>query len=171
MRFRLFIGASAVSALFSCSFNDAPQQIMLERSACFGICPSYRLTVRADGTMRYEGVGWVNTMAGQPAPAIRVDSTRLSNERVLAVFAAFDHAWSRWRPNQFGWGDATCPSPATDNPTVRIVRARGAQQDTLELYYGCPTQPERITRAADAIDSLVEVRKWLGPGPRRRPAT
>jgi len=170
MRSKLLICALAVTAGVSCTSASTPQRVTLERMACYGTCPAYRLTVSSDGAVRYEGAGWSNSISARSAPEIRLDSARLSPARAAAVLAAFERGWSRWQPNRYYVGTATCPAPATDHAEVLLVRARGARQDTLGLYAGCPMRPARITRAAAEIDSIAGVIRWLGPEPRRRPA-
>jgi uncharacterized protein DUF6438 len=156
--------------LLSACARDAPgsPRLVLERHPCLGTCPSYRLAIRADGSVEYEGVGYLNTLgpASQP-PAVRRDSTRLAPGDVTRLMAAFDRAWSRWWPNQYRPGRVTCPGASTDNPTLVIVRERGSRLDTLYLYSGCPYGPARIDRLGTYIDSVVGVKRWLGPIPFR----
>jgi hypothetical protein len=33
--------------------------LTMERSGCFGSCPAYRIAIRDDGLVTYEGLGWV----------------------------------------------------------------------------------------------------------------
>ena len=168
MRSALTSLAIALGLAMSCSPGGLPERLSLERRPCFGICSSYRLDVYADGRVLYEGPGWVNTMAGGEALPVHRDSTRLSRDQTLAIFRAFDQAWSRWRPNRFGYRQPACPDPVTDQPSVTLVRISAQARDTMDLYYGCQPLSERIDRAAAKIDSLVAVERWLGPGPRRR---
>ncbi len=159
----------ALIFLSACA-RDAPEssRLVLERHPCLGTCPSYRLAIRADGRVEYEGVGYLNTVepASQP-PAVRRDSTRLASGDVVRLMAAFDRAWSRWWPNQYRPGRFTCPGAVTDSPTLVIVRERGSRRDTLYSYGGCPYAPERIDRLGTYIDSVVGVKGWLGPIPSR----
>ena len=171
MRAKLASIGIALGLALACSPSGQPDRLTLERRPCFGICPAYRLDVYADGRVRYEGPGWVNTMAGGEVPSMRRDSTQLSRDQTAAVFHAFDRAWSRWGTNRFGYKKPGCPDAVTDQPTVILVRIAGRLRDTMDLYYGCLALPERVERAAAQIDSLAGVARWLGPGPRRRPAT
>ena len=171
MRAQLTWIGIALGLAIACSSSRQPEGLTLERRPCFGICSAYRVDVYADGRVRYEGPGWVNTMAGGKVPPILRDSARLSRDRTAAIFQAFDRAWSRWQTNRFGYNRPGCPDAVTDQPTVVLVRISGRSRDTMDLYYGCLAPAERVDRAAAEIDSLVGVERWLGPAPRRRPAT
>src|SRR5919202_5807692 len=35
--------------------KDQITEVTLERTACFGTCPAYKVTIRSDGTIIYEG--------------------------------------------------------------------------------------------------------------------
>ena len=41
--------------------NYKDMVITLERTPCHGFCPVYKLTIRGDGTVVYEGKDYVNT--------------------------------------------------------------------------------------------------------------
>jgi hypothetical protein len=147
---RLF-SVAATMLLAACWRGDErPARIALERTPCYGHCPSYRVVVDSDGRVVYSGDS-------------HPDSARLSRAATDAVFAAFAAGWSRWRPNRFQIGLPTCLLPATDHPSVIIVREWRTRRDTAELYYGCPNAPVRIARMADAVDSAVGLLGWLGP--------
>ena len=44
-----------------------------------------------------------------------------------------------------------------------IARERGSHSHTLQIYYACPYAPARIHRLGIYIDSVVGVKRWLGP--------
>jgi len=164
-------GPRLALVLVAACAGGAPEpasRLVLARFPCLGTCPSYRLTIGADGIVEYEGEGYLNTLLAESRrPAVRRETTRLAPRDVAAVMAAFDRAWSSWRPNQYRPGRRTCPGAGTDSPTLSIVRERASRQDTLEVYYGCPYVPARIRRLGTYIDSVVGVERWLGPVPPR----
>jgi hypothetical protein len=166
---RLWRWLAAVVILGACTGADrGPARIVLERLPCFGWCPSYRVVIHADGRVEYEGVGYPNDIgvdSGEVASQlhnVRRERAQISRESAALVLRRFDQAWSSWLPNRFGYGWRACPDPATDNPTLFIVRERGARRDTMELYYGCPLVPPRINGLGTYIDSVAGVNQWLG---------
>jgi hypothetical protein len=160
----------ALVLLCACVGDDPKSsRLVLERHPCLGTCPSYRLAIGTDGRVDYEGLGYFNTLGSAARrPAFRRDSTRLAPEDAATLLAAFDRAWSRWWPNQYiPSRRLACPIWSTDAPTLAIVRERGSRSDTLEIYYACPYVPARIHRLGTYIDSVVAVKRWLGPAPPR----
>lgn len=160
----------ALALLVACAVDDAgpASRLILERFPCLGTCPSYRLAISVDGNVEYEGIGYFNTLAaGSDRPAVRRDTTRLASEDVATLMAAFDRAWSRWWPNQYRPSRFSCPGWSTDSPTLVIVREWDSRRDTLYADYGCPYVPARIHRLGTYIDSVVGVKRWLGPSPPR----
>jgi hypothetical protein len=156
--------------LAACAADDprSASRLILERFPCLGTCPSYRLAIGADGRVEYEGMGYFNTLAAaSERPTVRRDSTRLAPGDVATLMTAFDRAWSRRWPNQYRPSKFGCPRWGTDAPTLVVVRQWGSRRDTLYGYYGCPYVPARIHRLGIYIDSVVGVKRWLGPAPPR----
>lgn len=169
---RYVVAAVLTASLLACARPIAqPQRIVLERTHCFGVCPAYRLTVEANGRVSYEGDGYSDTFNGRrlnPTLPKRANA-HLSPTSVAAIFATYDEYWSRVLPNRYVPGQPTCLRAATDHPSVTIIRDWPTRSDTVELYYGCASRPERLIRLAAAIDSLVQIQRWLGPGLHRDP--
>src|SRR5690349_3473487 len=55
----------AVHAQEATEAADGDVAITLERTACFGVCPVYTLTIYEDGTVVYEGENHVEVMGTQ----------------------------------------------------------------------------------------------------------
>lgn len=160
---------AAVVLLCACTGDHVESpRLVLERHPCLGTCPSYRLTVRADGSVHYKGLGYFNTLGSAAPRPLRRDSTRLAPEDAAKLIAAFDRAWSKWWPNQYvPWRRLACPQWSTDAPSLAIVREWSSHSDTLMVYYACPYVPARIHQLGTYIDSVVGVERWLGPAPPR----
>ena len=56
--------------------------ITLERTACFGTCPIYKLTISGDGKVVYEGEKFVNVLGTQ--------TDEISQEKVKELVDEFD---------------------------------------------------------------------------------
>ena len=71
------VTAGDVSTEFTLDMNNGPIDeessavITLERTPCFGFCPTYTLAIFADGTVRYNGLDHVDVMGEQTARSAR----------------------------------------------------------------------------------------------------
>jgi hypothetical protein len=156
----------ALAFLCACGGDDRETpRLILERDPCLGTCPFYRLVIEVDGTVTYAGEGYFNTLNPQPR-AFRRDSTRLTARDAESLRTAFDRAWSTWWANQYvPWRRFTCPFSHTEASVLTIVRERTSRSDTLKVYHGCLYVPPRIRQLGIHIDSVVGVKRWLGPAP------
>src|SRR5262245_5877604 len=55
----LLVVSSAVPALSGGPSPKKIKEISLERTPCFGACPIYKLTIKADGSVKYVGKRFV----------------------------------------------------------------------------------------------------------------
>src|SRR5579862_9270632 len=64
--------------------NSIPSdtKIVLERTACFGSCPIYKLTISADGTVEFEGKDFVQVKGNAKG--------KISTDAVHQLVVAFD---------------------------------------------------------------------------------
>lgn len=71
----------AAIVLASCASAPSPQhgpaQIALQRTACFGFCPDYTVTIDEAGEVRYEGRRFVSAVGVRDAVIPREDVQRL----------------------------------------------------------------------------------------------
>jgi hypothetical protein len=131
-------------------------EISLERTVCYGVCPAYKVTLRGDGTVLYDGDKFVKVhgkVTDHVAPA-----------DVEALAQAFADA---------GFDKLNVPDPcskgiATDNPTNRLTVVRGGKRRTVEHYLGNQCAPPELSKLADAVDKTAHTDRWIrcGTGPR-----
>ena len=66
-----------ISALAAAAQTPSPAdqitEVTLERTACFGSCPAYKVTLRRDGTIIYEGKRFVQMMGTYQGQAYGFD--------------------------------------------------------------------------------------------------
>lgn len=137
--------------------DSASVEIELSRSACFGTCPAYTLSVRGSGEVTFTGERFVQDSG----------TTRGSLEpgQLAALLQAFDRA------NYLGFADSYTPdSPAcgdasTDHPSVWTAIRFDGKTKRVDHYTGCSDAPAALDALEQAIDSIVGTRRWLG-GPR-----
>jgi hypothetical protein len=123
-----------VPGLFAAMLASAAQaqprgeSITYETGACFGRCPIYAVTVRADGAGRFEGRNFT-AVSG-------VRTFRLSARQ----YRAFAARLAPHRPRgveEINMGHSRCRRPATDLPSVAVTWRNGRGVDRLSFYYGC----------------------------------
>ena len=88
----LISALSATAQTASAQDKDQITEVTLERTGCFGTCPIYRVTLRRDGTLIYEGIRFVSMLGTYKGQAY--DFARLA-EFILAqdYFNLKDDYW------------------------------------------------------------------------------
>lgn len=137
----------------------AGETITLETGPCFGSCPVYRVTVRADGTGVFEGKRFTAATGEHP---FTVTPTQ---------YAALAARLAPYRPagaeRRLAPGEPGCEHAATDMPSmdVRWTRADGTRQQ-LHYYFGCDLEGSRAMRdAVGNAASLLPLDALIGPRP------
>ena len=105
-----------------------PSAVEYSLTPCFGFCPSFALSLDADGKGTYRGEAFVKQQGKSMFEA--------SPEQV----AAFVERIAPYRPeSSVSYGYENCDGPvATDSPTVTITwKDADAAPVTLEWYMGC----------------------------------
>lgn len=138
-------------------------EITLERSACFGSCPDYRVTVSGDGKIRFS-TGQTN-FPGTDAEVHR----KFNGENVLwpgkheaevspqAVAALVD----KFRASHFMGMRPAYEASVTDNPTYALTLRVGKSSKRVVDYVGERVgMPASITFLEDAVDELAGTRRW-----------
>lgn len=126
--------------------------VHLQRSTCYGNCPSYSVTVFGDGRIEYEGLKFVKTTgkkAGRIEPA---DLKRIVSEFEKANYFSLD---------QYTYDKCSC-TLCTDMPTaITEIQARG-KSHKVEHYYGCRCAPKALWDLEVAIDKFARTEQWTG---------
>jgi hypothetical protein len=134
--------------------------LVLERTRCFGACPAYRLSLRADGTVTF-----TSRAPRDPSP-VKTDAIPPSQ-----------FAWLVQQAQRIGLSslpavvadDKTlCPLRATDHPTVTVALFRADSTTQVIDYRGCyaatdlsAAPPLARRRHFEAqIDSVARSERW-----------
>ena len=128
--------------------------ITLERTACFGGCPVYALTIAADGTVTYEGKQNVQRVGRAMA--------RISPEQVSGLVADFERAGYFALPNRYVYGAPSCPLYAADSPSAITSIKLGQRTKRIEHDYGCHGAPAKLRELERRIDHVVQSGQWTG---------
>jgi hypothetical protein len=129
--------------------------VTLERTACFGRCPVYRLSISAGGIVRYEGKANVEHLgsAEETIPAARVDS--LVEELRQRGYFGLAEAYVLDSP--------ACGRYSTDSPSVITSVAAGGDHKQIRHDYGCSDAPPELARLEARIDEVAGASRWTRP--------
>lgn len=126
--------------------------IQLERSACYGVCPAYSVTIHGDGRVEYNGKSNVKE-TGAHEGQITTDKIRsLVLEFAKAKFWELDEDYSGKK----------CKGYCTDMATaVTEIKAKGVTH-RVKHYYGCGGVPKPLFELESAIDKSANSEQWTG---------
>jgi uncharacterized protein DUF6438 len=127
--------------------------ISLERTSCYGTCPSYKVIAYRDGRIQYEGKDYV-TIKGKRISAINPSQfARLAKKAEEIGFFRLKNEYS----------SITNPdgsmSVVTDQPTYITTVTRGTVTKKVENYYG---GPKRLYELEQLIDEITNSAQWTG---------
>ncbi len=122
--------------------------LSLERTACYGRCPIYSVTVLRDGTVRWEGKQFVKVTGKATA--------KLPAATMTALADAFKHA------DYFALADKYDSYDVTDHPSAIVSYADGGKKKTIHHYHGDRSAPEKLSELESRIDELVGTARWIG---------
>lgn len=124
----------------------------LERTGCFGMCPSYAITISADGAVRYEGKHFVKTVGAADGSITSEDLRALIN-----AFEAIDY-WSYHDAYGAASSDpGSCESEFTDAPSTITSLTLNGKTKRIEHYHGCQgfDGEQELTALEKRIDSVA----------------
>jgi hypothetical protein len=124
--------------------------LTLTRTACFGTCPIYSLSVTRDGTARFAGVAYTDT---EGVAETRLSAAQLSEFVKEIVRADF-----------FGYKqDDQCVVFKTDHPSVILKVLWHGRKRSADVILGCEKRlPDPIPALVDSIDKIVNIMQWIG---------
>lgn len=122
-------------------------RMTLERSACYGTCPAYSVTVSGDGTVAFHGGSHVVVRGDQ--------QDHISEPAVKDLFAAFHRADFFSLKDEYTY-------PVTDNPTyitsIEFDGYRKAVKDYIGISAG---MPDAVAQLEEHVDRTVGTWKWV----------
>ena len=122
--------------------------IRLNRTVCFGKCPAYLLTVKADGQVNFFGQDHTKTK-GQA-------KDKISKEKVKQLLTEFKNA--KFFELNDNYNSTNC---SKDNPTIRTTLFINKKVKKIEHDLGCDA-PQELTNLENQIDEIVGTEKWIG---------
>jgi hypothetical protein len=131
-------------------------RITLERTGCFGSCPSYAVEISGNGAMTYHGGAYV-LVDGDHRAALAPEDVRC----LVDAFRAADF-WSLSHEYR---------APITDHPTYSLTLSIGGKSKTVVDYVGKAVgMPEAVTGLEHAVDQLSGDERWIIGDARTLPA-
>jgi ankyrin repeat protein len=124
---------------------DSSIRISLQRSGCFGSCPSYTVEISADG-IAFEGKGSV-VASGKPVATSDPGAARkLAKRFVDADFYSLDSQYI---------------ASITDNPVYRLTLTIDGHAKQVVDYVGYMAgMPAIVTDLEDEVDALANTSRW-----------
>ena len=128
--------------------QDAEVAITLERGACFGSCPVYRVTIYTDGTVTFEGELFVQTEG--------THTTTIEPAVVQQLLASFEEA------GYFDWEDEYTEMNEGDLPTIITSVTRDGETKRITRYTGDSNAPLELPYLETWIDMAAYTSQFTG---------
>lgn len=120
--------------------------ISLERTACFGFCPVYQVTVESNGAVTYVGEMFV-AVEGEQRAQISQDQVR----KLASELEAIDF---------FSLQDQYTDMGATDMPSAILTLRVDGETKQVVHYHGDFSAPEKLTQLEWLIDEITNTAQW-----------
>ena len=131
-----------------------PVSITMERTACFGRCPVYRLDISDSGKVVYEGRGFVKERGRHEGTIPVADVQALAKEIEAAGFFSLRDSY---------------PPDATDNASVITSVTIDRKTKRIEHNLGSRTAPAALEALYRRIDEVAGSKQWVGDVQAPRP--
>jgi acetamidase/formamidase len=156
---QLVDGNKGVHAMIPKSIFTGTQEktnvITMERGACFGTCPMYKVTLRSDGTVTFDGANFVKTKGTATGKITPEDFNKLVSEFEKLKFFSLDDTYEP--------GSPACGPAATDLPYVRTSIQMKGKTKSISHYQGCLNSEvvRTLLNLDRKIDEIAGTEKWI----------
>ena len=140
--------------------EDQPISISLERTACFGSCPSYVLTILADGSVTFEGRQYVKKKG--------LFKKSIKPSKLAPIFKKIEeiHFWELEDSYRIKKNPDGSFSMITDMPTQYVTVKTSTKSKRVEDYFGTPAG---LGELEQLIDEIAGTSKWIGKPDEKQP--
>ena len=128
--------------------------ITLQRTACFGSCPVYQLSVSPAGAVSFEGTAHVRKLGTGSSQIPRARLDHLLRELEEAGYFSF--------ADRYTSADPTCGRYVTDLPTVITSVTLEGRDKRIEHDQGCGAAPAALVVLEQRIDEVLGSGQWTG---------
>jgi hypothetical protein len=145
----------AISPSAQAGTKSTKDFITLERGACFGSCPIYKVKVASDGLVTFEGLEYTKTKGRATARIKRGSFKILVREFEKLNYFSLDDKYEPGTPD--------CRQSVTDLPYIRSSIQLKGKTKTVSHYQGCvASEVVRSLMALDRrIDQVAGTAKWI----------
>ena len=137
--------------------NEIPPDlaITLERTRCYGFCPSYVLKISATGKVTYEGRASVK-LVGKAESSI-------SHEKLRELILAFEKINYFELRASFETPNDGCKDWVTDGPTAITSLTINGRSKSVRHYSGCRgiAVLAELEKLEQAIDDAANTEQWI----------
>jgi len=129
--------------------------ITLERTACFGACPMYNLTIAADGVVTFNGRQYTKTKG--------IARGQISTNDFRQLVAEFEKIDYLSLPDNYSPGTPVCPQMITDMPSANTSIRLNGKTKSVSHYHGCGDSGAlaKLTTLERRIDEVAGTEKWI----------
>lgn len=129
--------------------------IKLERTRCYGFCPSYLLTISAAGKVTFEGRHSVKVIG----PA----QSSITREKLAELVRGFDDINYFGLQNAYETPNDGCKDWVTDGPTAITSLTINGRSKSVRHYSGCRgiAVLKDLEKLEQAIDEATNVTQWV----------
>jgi hypothetical protein len=141
--------------------------VRIERTACFGSCPVYTLTIYATGFVKFEGQQYVKSLG--------IFTDQIQPSVVATIFAKAEAIgfWSladsyRASREVVKDGNTVLLLPPTDLPTCYVTVSLDGRTKRIQDYWNAP---EGLHELEQLIDNVGGVSRWVKTVPANNATT
>jgi ankyrin repeat protein len=139
--------------------------ISLQRTACFGSCPDYKVTITGDGRVVFQTTPFLDHddvanlhRAFSAESGVRVPGTHQTTIEPQVI----DDLLAQFEQSRFFSLRDEYRATVTDNPTYVVTIDTGNGQKSVVDYVGKEAgMPESVTALQDAIDAAAGTERWI----------
>ena len=168
---RILVFAGLLSLLSTCVWSEPFPEvdrskllISLQRTACFGSCPDYNVTIDGRGFVLFT----TKPSLIDPVSAVHREYSRVSGVRVAGAHRAridpsvVTNLVAKFKEANFFNLKSQYRAEVTDNPTYILSIDTGNGRKVVVDYVGRKAgMPEAVTRLQDAVDIAAGTDRWI----------
>ena len=131
-------------------FSEADTLVQMERTICFGTCPSYTLSILDDGKVTFNGRDFVDHQGEATGMMSQDKLDQLKREIRESHFMEIP-------------ANPECESRYTDHSSVYLTIRLENKEHSVNHYQGCKgfQYEEELYDLEEAIDSLSGTDRWI----------
>lgn len=136
----------------------ADLEITISRGACYGTCPQFSMSIKADGSIEFNGEEFTETVGKASGTITPADVLRVFNKFEKIGFFELEDEYS----------GKNCPNQATDQSTTNISVTANGNTKKIRHYTGCVENDEKHTPyppglldLENKIQDIAESKGWI----------